>query len=43
MVDEATAILLLICLHEVCIELTYDWSLALCLTSTQFSLVKATT
>ena len=35
-----------ICLHEVWVKVTYDWSTALgmlVLMSTQFSLVKATT
>ena len=29
--DEAFAILLFICSHEVWVKLTYDWSTALCL------------
>ena len=29
MADEASAILLLICSHEVWIKVTYDWSMAL--------------
>ena len=31
MADEASAILLLICSHEVWVKVTYDWSTALCL------------
>ena len=31
MADKAFAILLLICLHEVWVKVTYDWSTALCL------------
>ena len=31
MTDEASAILLLICSHEVLVKVTYDWSTALCL------------
>ena len=31
MVDEVSAILLLICSHEVWVKVTYDWSTALCL------------
>ena len=31
MADEASAILLLICSHEVWVKVTYDWSKALCL------------
>ena len=31
MVDEVSAILLLICLHKVWVKVTYDWSTALCL------------
>ena len=31
MVDEASAILLLICSYEVWVKVTYDWSTALCL------------
>ena len=31
MADEASAILLFICLHEVWVKVTYDWSSALCL------------
>ena len=31
MADEASAILLLICLDEVWVKVTYDWSTALCL------------
>ena len=31
MVDEATAILLLICSHEIWVKVAYDWSTALCL------------
>ena len=31
MADEASAILLLICLHEVWVKMTYDWSTALSL------------
>ena len=31
MTDEASAILLLICSHEVCVKVTYDCSTALCL------------
>ena len=30
MADEASAILLLICSHEVWVKVTYDWSTALC-------------
>ena len=29
--DEKSAILLLICSHEVWVKVTYDWSMALCL------------
>ena len=51
MADEASAILLLICSHEVWVTVTYDWStklvhdlvLMLVLMSTLFSQVKATT
>ena len=47
MVDEAFAILLLICSHEVWVKVAYDWSTALVLMlvfiATPFSLVKATT
>ena len=47
MADEASAILLLMCSHEVWVKVTYDWStglvLMLVLMSTPFSLVKATT
>ena len=39
MADEASAILLLTCSHEVWVKVTYDWSgLVLMLMSTQFSL-----
>ena len=31
MTHETSAILLLICSHEVCVKVTYDWSTALCL------------
>ena len=31
MADEASAILLLMCSHEVWVKVTYDWSTALCL------------
>ena len=31
MADEASAILLLICSHEVWLKVAYDWSTALCL------------
>ena len=31
MADEASAILLLLCLHEVWVKVTYDWSTNLCL------------
>ena len=47
MADEASAILLLICSHEVWVKVAYDWSTALVLMlvfiATPFSLVKATT
>ena len=48
MADESSAILLLMCSHEVWVKVTYDWSTVLCfhrfvLMSTQFSLVKAKT
>ena len=47
MVDEAFAIFLLICSHEVWVKVAYDWSTALVLMlvfiATPFSLVKATT
>ena len=48
MVDASSAILLLICLHEVWVKVAYDWPTALCLCShvlmlTLFSLVKAMT
>ena len=43
-VDEASAILLLICLHEVWVKVTYDWSttlyLCLCLCQPRFHLSK---
>ena len=45
MADEASAILYLICWHEVWVKVTYDWSTEgprPCAMSTQFSLVKAT-
>ena len=39
MADEASAILLLICSHEVWVKVAHDWSgLVLMLMSTQFSL-----
>ena len=31
MADEASAILLLICSHDVCVKVAYDWPTALCL------------
>ena len=31
MADEASAILLSICSHEVWVKVTYDWSTALCI------------
>ena len=47
MADEGSAILLLICSHEVWVKVTYDWSmplcLCLCLRRPRFSPVKATT
>ena len=48
MTDEASAILLLICSHEVWVKVAYDWSTALIVfmlvfIATPFSLVKATT
>ena len=36
MVDEASAVLLLICSHDVWVKVTYDWSTALCLCRPRF-------